>query len=110
MRGLLALLLMTTPVLAHDWFTSLKDPVNGNVCCGGSDCKEIPDSMLGTIELTAKGYMVTLTPEQIRIIAPGDGYEGTIHELISFDRVQPSRTGRFAACVVYDKVRCFFAP
>jgi hypothetical protein len=97
--------------LAHDWFTERHDPITNYGCCGGSDCKELtPAFVKATIAQAGDGYWVTLTPEQIKVIAPGDGLPTTLHQFIPRERIQASESGGFAMCVVWDSVRCFFEP
>jgi hypothetical protein len=111
---LAAVMLLTPPTArAHDWFTGKVNPASpGQTCCGGGDCKEVPDAMLvaGVVQEVQGGYLVQLTPDQIKFFAPGDDYPQPIHQIVPWAQVQPSETMSFALCVVWDKVRCFFAP
>lgn len=111
---LAAVMLLTPPAArAHDWFTGKVNPASpGQTCCGGADCKIVPDTMMvsGVIREVQGGYAVSLTPEQIRYFAPGDDYPQNIEQFIPWAQVQPSEEMGFAMCIVWDKVRCFFAP
>jgi hypothetical protein len=89
MRRLLTALVLlvagSLPAAVHDWFTGSRDPVRGHSCCGVSDCFE-------------------LDPEDVQ--PTGDGgfrfrhpHTGNVWHTIAANRVQPSRTGRYAGCV-----------
>ncbi len=112
MKWFLALCLMAAPASAHEWFTQKHDPATGRGCCGGSDCKTVPEPMMiaGVVQEVQGGYLVQLTPKQIKYFAPGNGYPNPIKQVIPWSRVQPSETAEFALCIVWNQVRCFFAP
>jgi hypothetical protein len=81
---------------AHDWYEDKIDPLTKFKCCGGSDCRAIPQS---TVRSRSDG-----------------GYTYLPHNFtIPPDRVQKSPDGQYHICEstyvnkqVY--LRCFFAP
>lgn len=92
--AVLALGLMATPALPHDWF----DPW----CCNGQDCAEIAD---GRVKVLPDGYEIT--------IRPGDHpmAKTTIVHKVAFKDTRVSKTGKHAACLFPDEtvMRCFYA-
>jgi hypothetical protein len=97
----IVLLCMSSTVLAHDVYSNLRDR-EGNLCCGGQDCK----------------------PVQATVLPNGSYYLLAINEIIPADRATPSPDDRFHHCMYYPvvndpggpvfestpKTRCFFAP
>lgn len=95
--------LLCVPAKAHSWYSTTKDPETGLGCCGGEDCKPIPQT---SVKLEQGGW---------RYLPTG--------ELIPFYRVQQSHDFEFHRCeYLYafdgDKgqrheigdTRCFFVP
>lgn len=82
---------------AHDWYTDKIDPVTKFRCCGGTDCRPIPQS---SVQSRVDGGYVYLP----------DGFN------ISRDRVQESPDDQYHICenhyVITNQpyLRCFFAP
>ncbi|UCI24873.1 hypothetical protein [Mesorhizobium sp. B2-8-5] len=82
---------------AHDWYENKVDPVTNFKCCGGTDCRPIPES---AVQSMADGGYVYL-PEGFNIPR---------------ERVQESPDGRYHICenhyVITNQpyLRCFFAP
>lgn len=97
---------------AHDVFTGTKDSL-GQICCGGSYCKEIPFAWIenGSIRPIPNGYHVHLTLEQARAINPGP-YTTALDVDLTGSQVQPgiSKGSGYAMCIVGGQIRCFFAP
>jgi hypothetical protein len=99
----IALLCMSSSVLAHDIYSDLRDR-DGHLCCGGEDCK----------------------PVQATVLPNGKYYLPATNEIISADKATPSPDDRFHQCTYYPmanefdrggpvfedepKTRCFFAP
>jgi hypothetical protein len=100
----IALLCLSSSVLAHDIYSRLRDR-NGNLCCGGEDCK----------------------PVEATVLPNGSYYLPTTNEIIPADMAAPSPDDRFHRCAYYPmanefdrwggpvwestpKTRCFFAP
>ena len=86
-----------TAANAHDWYEDKFDPLTKFRCCGGYDCRAIPQS-------------------SVRPRADG-GYTYLPHNFtIPPDRVQESPDGQYHICentyVVTNQLywRCFFAP
>lgn len=106
---LATVMLLTPPAHGHDWFKGKSDPVTNWSCCGGNDCKEVPEEMLvlGVIQEVQGGYLVQLTGAQAQFF---NGSKQPIRQMIPWARVQPSETMTFAICIVGSDVRCFFAP
>jgi hypothetical protein len=101
----LALLCVSNTVLAHDIYSNLRDR-DGNLCCGGEDCKAV----------------------EAVVLANGSYYLPASDEVIPADMATPSPDERFHYCYyplfamanefdangpVWErklKTRCFFAP
>jgi hypothetical protein len=98
----IALLCVSSTALAHDIYSNLRDR-DGNLCCGGEDCKPV-----GAVALPNGTYFL-----------PGSD------ETIPADMATPSPDDRFHRCAynpvpsefdpypILDgktKTRCFFAP
>jgi hypothetical protein len=103
----IALLCLSSSVLAHDIYTNLRDR-DGRFCCNGQDCR----------------------PVQVIVLPNGSYYLTTTNEIIPADRATPSPDDRFHQCTysalsydfepgggpadggaVWGEVtRCFFAP
>jgi hypothetical protein len=100
----LALLCVSSTVLAHDIYSNLSDR-DGHLCCGGQDCK----------------------PVEAVALPDGDYYLPGTDEVIPADVAAPSPDDRFHHCIYYPlakvadpwrgavwedkpKTRCFFAP
>jgi hypothetical protein len=103
----IALLCLSSSVLAHDIYTNLRDR-EGHLCCGGEDCK----------------------PVQVTVLPNGNYYLPETGEIIPADMASPSPDDRFHRCAYnpatpianefdpwggpgwdsISKTRCFFAP
>src|SRR5215510_11467015 len=97
----IALLCLSSTVLAHDIYSDLRDRA-GNLCCNGQDCK----------------------PVEAKVLPNGNYYLPATNEIIPADMATPSPDDRFHRCA-YNPVpsdfdpypvrskpmtRCFFAP
>src|SRR5262245_32142544 len=100
--AVIALLCVSSTVLAHDIYSNLRDR-DGHYCCNGQDCR----------------------PVQVTVLPNGSYYLPTTNEIIPADRATPSPDDRFHQCIYYPvanefdpnpvwesepKTRCFFAP
>src|SRR5262249_53724403 len=99
----IALLCLSSTVLAHDIYSNLRDRA-GHLCCNGKDCR----------------------PVQPIVLPNGSYYLPTTNEIIPADRAAPSPDDRFHHCIYYQitnefdpngpvweskpTTRCFFAP
>jgi len=97
----IALLCLSTTVLAHDIYSNLRDKA-GYLCCNGQDCKAV----------------------EATVLPNGNYYLPATHEIIPADMASPSPDDRFHHCVASDIfplgfdrggpvktiTRCFFAP
>jgi hypothetical protein len=95
----IALLCLSSTVLAHDIYSGLRDR-NGHLCCGGQDCK----------------------PVQATVLPNGSYYLPETDEIIPAEMATPSPDDRFHRCahneanefepypVSKSETRCFFAP
>jgi hypothetical protein len=100
----IALLCLSSTVLAHDIYSNLRDRA-GHLCCNGQDCR----------------------PVQATVLPDGNYYLPTTDETIPADMATPSPDDRFHHCSYYPmanefdrwggpvwdskpKTRCFFAP
>jgi hypothetical protein len=95
----IALLCLSTTVLAHDIYSNLRDKA-GYLCCNGQDCK----------------------PVEATVLPNGNYYLPATDEIIPADMASPSPDDRFHHCVASDIfplgfdrgpvktiTRCFFA-
>jgi len=96
----IALLCLSSTVLAHDIYSNLRDR-DGQLCCNGQDCK----------------------PVQATVLPGGNYYLPASDEIIPAEMATPSPDDRFHRCAYspvpneFDplllfgsKTRCFFAP
>jgi hypothetical protein len=98
----IALLCVSSTVLAHDMYSNLRDR-DGRLCCNGQDCEPV---------------VATVLPD-------GSYYLPGTDEIIPADMATPSPDDRFHRCTYYPiskvdrwgepvwgkhKTRCFFAP
>src|SRR5215468_7587798 len=98
----IALLCLSSTVLAHDIYSGFRDR-NGHLCCNGQDCR----------------------PVEAMLLPNGSYYLPSTDEVIPADMVTPSPDNRFHHCTHYPiatvpwggpiyesepKTRCFFAP
>src|SRR5262245_18279166 len=100
----IALLCVSSTVLAHDIYSTLRDR-DGHLCCGGQDCK----------------------PVQAVVLPDGNYYLPGTDEVIPADIAAPSPDDRFHHCIYHHvyigsdpcgyppwdttpTTRCFFAP
>src|SRR5258708_20374961 len=100
----IALLCVSSTVLAHEMYTGLRDR-DGNLCCGGQDCGPVK-----AVVLPNGNYLLPETAE-----------------IIPAEMATPSPDNRFHHCIYYPmakladpwsgpvwesipKTRCFFAP
>ena len=107
MKALLAtivLLCVSSSVLAHDIYSNLRDR-DGNLCCGGQDCKPVQATVLpnGNYYLPETGETI---PADMATPSPDDHFHHFIYYPIStyFDPWAGPVSGDLP------KTRCFFAP
>lgn len=79
----------SNPARSHDWYAGVRNPVTGNGCCGGDDCKPIDVSR---VEETATEFIV----------------DGKWH--FNKDEAMPAQDAQYHACILGGKPRCFFVP
>jgi hypothetical protein len=103
--AVIALLCLSSTVLAHDIYSNLRDR-DGHLCCNGQDCK----------------------PVEATVLPNGNYYLPKTDEVIPAEMATPSPDDRFHHCTYYQigptangfdrwltwgsklKTRCFFAP
>lgn len=96
MRALIALVLLATPAMAHEWYSQRRDPVfSANTCCGGTDCAPLPAHAM---QNTPDGLRVVLTLAEAKAINPARSEP--FDALIPFDRIQVSEDGRPHICLM----------
>jgi hypothetical protein len=71
----IAILCLSSTVLAHDIYSDLRDR-DGNLCCNGQDCK----------------------PVEATVLPDGNYYLPAINEIIPADMATPSPDDRFHRC------------
>src|SRR6516225_3963541 len=74
----IALICVSSTVLAHDIYSNLRDR-DGHLCCGGQDCK----------------------PVEATVLPNGSYYLPATNEVIPADMATPSPDGRFHHCTYY---------
>src|SRR5262249_37056362 len=74
----IALLCLSSTVLAHDIYSGLRDR-DGNLCCGGQDCE----------------------PVEATVLPDGSYYVPATGETIPADMATPSPDDRFHHCIFY---------
>ncbi len=82
----IALLCLSSTVLAHDIYSNLRDR-DGHLCCGGQDCR----------------------PVQVTVLPNGSYYLPATNEIIPADMASPSPDDRFHQCT-YSAVANAFEP
>lgn len=100
MFRVLALVLLTSPAMAHSWYD--------RSCCGGRDCAPIPGS---AVNVTDDGYEIHLEKGDHPLV------KGPIFFTIPHGdpRIQGSPDGRYHGCVIpssdgRQNFLCFFVP
>lgn len=111
--SIIFLISMSNASLAHEWYSTAKDPAYSSNCCGGHDCAPINPEW---VDVEGDGYRVRMTTEQSRTINPASS--APVDAFVPGNRVQspPKGDHPFYACV-YDQDRgpprhgviCFFA-
>ena len=103
--AVIALLCLSTTVLAHDIYTNLRDR-NGNPCCGGDDCMPVEATVLpdGNYYLPSTGEMI---PADIATPSPDDRFHRC-----TYSHLAPiaNEFDRWPAWKSIPETRCFFAP
>ena len=101
----IALLCLSTTVLAHDIYTNLRDR-DGNPCCGGEDCMPVEATVLpdGNYYLPKTDEII---PADMATLSPDDRFHRCIYPLWApianeFDRSQTWKN--------IPTTRCFLAP
>ena len=100
----IALLCLSSTVLAHDIYTNLRDR-NGNPCCGGDDCMPVEATVLpdGNYYLPSTGEVI---PADIATPSPDDRFhQCTSHLMVKDPTDNPEPV--WSETLV---TRCFFAP
>ena len=93
----IALLCVSNTVLAHDMYSTLRDR-DGNLCCGGQDCKPVKALPLpnGSYYLPESGETI---PANMALPSPDDRFHHCIYHLIPILRLSdlrlPNRGGRW---------------
>jgi hypothetical protein len=101
----IALLCLSSTVLAHDIYTNLRDR-NGNPCCGGEDCMPVEATVLpdGNYYLPASGEII---PADMATPSPDDRFHRC-----TYPHLAPiaNEFDRWPAWKSIPETRCFFAP
>jgi len=101
----IALLCLSSTVLAHDIYTNLRDR-NGNPCCGGEDCMPVEATVLpdGNYYLPASGEII---PADMATPSPDDRFHRC-----TYPHLAPiaNEFDRWSAWKSIPETRCFFAP
>ena len=101
----IALLCLSSTVLAHDIYTNLRDR-NGNPCCGGEDCMPVEATVLpdGNYYLPASGEII---PADMATPSPDNRFHRC-----TYPHLAPiaNEFDRWPAWKSIPETRCFFAP
>ena len=100
----IALLCVSSTVLAHDMYSGLRDR-DGHLCCGGQDCKPVQATVLpnGSYYLPGTDEII---PAEMAAPSPDDRFHHCIYYPMlqwQFDRWEPVSESK-------PETRCFFAP
>jgi hypothetical protein len=99
----IALVCVSSTVLAHDIYSNLRDR-DGHLCCGGQDCRPVQ-----VIVLPNDSYYLPSTGETIPADMAAPSPDDRFHHCIYFPMATEfDRSG--AAWESKPKTRCFFAP
>jgi hypothetical protein len=103
----IALLCVSNTVLAHDIYSRLRDR-DGNLCCGGQDCKAVEALALpdGNYYLPKSDEII---PADMAAPSPDDRFHHCIYYPIT-NAVDPWTGPAFPEFESEPKTRCFFAP
>jgi hypothetical protein len=101
----IALLCLSSTILAHDIYTNLRDR-DGNPCCGGEDCMPVEATVLpdGNYYLPASGEII---PADMATPSPDDRFHRC-----TYPHLAPiaNEFDRWPAWKSIPETRCFFAP
>jgi hypothetical protein len=99
----IALLCLSTTVLAHDIYSDLRDR-DGRLCCNGQDCRPVEATLLqdGNYYLPATDETI---PADMATPSPDDRFHHCVDSAIF-----PLGFDRGAAVRGKARTRCFFAP
>ena len=100
---ILALVVVPSETVAHDWYAGTNDPATGFDCCGGTDCAAIPDS---DVKVTLDGYTYLPTDEFIPHLRVQHSHDWQFHRCIYLSDFINLDQGSFRM----GDTRCFFAP
>lgn len=89
MKTLFFLLLMSTSVAAHEWYSP--------TCCSDKDCEPIPDT---AVSIQADGYHVKYVGSL--------GFH--VNVIVPFNKAHPSQDEHFHGCSSSDRFLCLYAP
>jgi len=92
----LACLSAASVARAHDFYSSLVDPVTKGRCCGGTDCAQTPP---GTIQSVPGGIRVKMTVEQAQRV--NRGTKLPVDTFVPAERIILSPDGQWHLCVHY---------
>ena len=98
----IALLCVSNAVLAHDIYSNLRDR-DGNLCCGGKDCKPVKALPLpnGSYYLPESEETI---PANMAMPSPDERFHRCAYNPV------PSEFDPWPALESKPKTRCFFAP
>jgi len=102
----IALLCLSTSVLAHDIYSNLRDR-EGHLRCGGQDCKPVQATVMpnGSYHLPATSEII---PAEMATPSPDDRFHHCAYYPILY--VFDPLTGQWEREDNPPKTRCFFAP
>ena len=100
----IALLCVSSTVLAHDIYSTLRDR-DGSLCCGGQDCRPVQAVVLpnGSYYLPASGETI---PADMATPSPDERFHHCIYYPVA-NEFDPSGYSAWSDTPV---TRCFFAP
>jgi hypothetical protein len=103
----IALLCLSSTVLAHDIYSDLRDRA-GHLCCGGQDCKPVEAKVLpnGNYYLPATGEII---PAETATPSPDDRFHHCTYNLMAPIANEFDAFG-YPAWESKPTTRCFFAP
>jgi len=103
----IALLCVSSTVLAHDIYTNLRDR-DGNLCCGAEDCMPVEATVLpdGNYYLPRSDEVI---PADMAMPSPDDRFHRCTYPLLALAPIA-NEFDRRPAWKSTPQTRCFFAP
>ena len=100
----IALICVSSTVLAHDIYSTLRDR-DGHLCCGGQDCRPVQP-----VVLPDGNYYLSETAESVPAEMAAPSPDDRFHHCIYYPLAKPVDHWTGPVWESKPKTRCFFAP